>query len=366
MAGPQITVTPQMANQNDPNRKVKIGWVGCGFIGQVAHLVNYLDIPNAEIVALADLRPDLGAQVCHRYNIPRFYSDHNALLEDPEIDAVVAVVRRHHTASVALDVLKSGKHLFAEKPMAPTFAQAEPLALAAKENQLCYSIGFMRRHDEGVQTAKRMLDEVLESGELGALLYLRSYCFAGGDYCNISGYIKTDEPAPNHMIAPIAPDWLPDDKHKDYEHFLNVCSHTLNLVRYLTGKRPSVSHVEYRRPAGGVVVMDFGEYPGVLEFCDISQNRWVEGVEIFFERGSLHLELPPAFLRNQPAQVRMYKETVNGPSQTVVSNPNWTWSFRREDEAFIQDILTGQTPVASGADSLEDHILIEEIWQHLA
>jgi len=348
------------------NNTVKIGWVGSGFVGQVAHLANYAEIPQAEVVALAELRPNLGAKVCQRYGIPRYYENHLAMLEDPEVEAVVAVVRRHHTASVGLDILNAGRHLFTEKPMAPTVEQAERLVATAQANSLCYSVGFMRRHDEGVQIAKGMLDDLIKSGELGPILYVRAYCYAGGDYCNISGYIETDELRPQHQDWPIAPDWLPERLHREYEHFVNVCSHDINLLRFLLGGQPKVSHVEWRRPAGSTILFDWGQYSVVLEFCDIEQNRWREGVEVVFARGQLRLTLPPAFLRNQPSRVELYKEYGKGPGQVIRPEADWTWAFRREDEAFVHDVAASLEPIASGADSLEDMRLIEEVWRHLA
>ena len=84
--------------------KLKLGWVGSGFIGQVAHLSNYIEIPNVEILALAELRPKLGEIACNKYGIPRYYKEHNALLDDPDIEAIVAIVRRQHTAFVALEL----------------------------------------------------------------------------------------------------------------------------------------------------------------------------------------------------------------------------------------------------------------------
>ncbi len=345
--------------------KLKIGWVGSGFVGQVAHLSNYAEIPNAEIVALAELRPKLGALVCRRYGIPRYYENHKALLEDPEVEAVVAIVRRNHTAPVALDVLNAGRHLFTEKPMAQTLNQAERLVSAAEAHGLIYALGFMRRHDEGVQIAKRMLDELQETQELGRVIFTRCYLFAGGDYCNISGYIDTDEPKPTHLIWPVAPDWVPSELHREYETFLNVCSHGVNLIRFLFGPRPRVKHVEYRQQTGGVVVMDFGEFSGVFEWGNVALDFWDEGVEIYFERGRLRLVLPPAFLRNCPAHVELYKDNGKSPGQTICPKPGWTWAFRREDEAFVRDVLAGHQPIASGADGLEDMRMIEDIWRRI-
>ena len=346
--------------------KVKIGWIGAGFIGQVAHLVNYAEIPNAEIVALAELRPQLGQEVCRRYNIPKHYKTHTALLEDPEIEAVVAVVRRHHTGPVALDVLKAKRHLFTEKPMAQTFDQAQRLVQAAEENKLIYAVGFMRRHDSGVQIAKKLLTEFRETGELGAVLFVRFFVSAGGDYCNISGCIESPEPKPMNQIWPIAPGWVPEEMHRQYEHFLNVCSHDLNLIRFMFDQRPKVKFVEYRAHAGSIVVLDYGSFSGVFEWGDTLQpKRWEEGMEIYFEKGRMRLELMPAFLRNQPARVEVYKDKGSLSGEVITFTPDWTWAFRREDEAFVTDVLHRTKPLANGTDALEDLLLLDDIWRHI-
>ena len=345
--------------------KLKIGWVGSGFVGQVAHMVNYAEMADAEIVALAELRPELGRAVCRRYDIPRFYASHKALLEDPDVEAVVAVVRRHHTGPVGLDVLNAGRHLFTEKPMAHTLDQGQRLVAAAAAGGLCYAVGFMRRHDEGVQIYKRLLDELRQTQELGSVLSVRVYLASGEDYCNIGGHVKTDEPRPMHQIWPIAPDWVPEAMHLEYEHFLNVCSHDLNLIRFLFGQRPRVKYVEYRRSAGSVVVLDFGEFSGIFQWGDINQNRWEEGVEIHFERGRLDLELPPAFLRNTPASVKLYKDHGRQPGEVICPTPDRTWAFRREDEAFVENVRQGTQPLAHGEDCLEDMHFLEDVWRHI-
>ena len=69
-------------------RLLRLGYVGCGFMAQKVHLPNLLTTPGCEVVALAELRQELGRKVQERLRIPRLYSDHQALLADPEIDAI--------------------------------------------------------------------------------------------------------------------------------------------------------------------------------------------------------------------------------------------------------------------------------------
>ncbi len=346
-------------------KKLRIGWVGAGFVGQVAHLSNYIEIPEIDIVGLAELRPKLGESVCTKYSIPKLYDDHLSLLEDGNLDAVVAIVRREHTASVALDVLTKGIPLFTEKPMAPTLEQGEMLVRQANKNRCLYSTGFMRRHDEGVKIAKALLDELVATNELGDVLFFRCYCFGGGDYCNISGHTKTSEPQPRHLILPIAPEWLPQTLEKEYESFLNVFVHDVNLIRYLVNHTPAVTHVDYRENSGSIC-FDFGNFPGVFEFAHLDTTRyWEEGVEIVFTNGRLVLELTPAFLRNQPACVKLYKEKSNGTTEMVNPRGDWTWAFKRQAQAFVDNLLNGTESLASGADSLEDLRLVETIWEKI-
>ena len=353
-------------SRNTKKIPVRIGWVGSGFVGQVAHLVNYAGIPDIEIAGLAELRPKLGKQVCERYGIPRYFKNHKELIDNLELDAVVAIVRREHTASVALDVLSKGISLFTEKPMAPTVVQGKKLVEAATKHGSLYVAGFMRRYDQGVQIAKHAFNELVDTGELGDVLFFRSYCFGGGDYCNIDGNQTTEESPPRHRILPISPDWLPPEFEREYETFLNVFVHDINLIRFLVGYTPEIEHVDYR-PHAGSLALNFRGFAGVFEFAHLQTNRyWEEGIEILFSKGRMVIQLPPAFLRNQAAIVKIYKERPQGATETISPTPDWTWAFKRQAEAFVDNLVSNSSSLASGNDSLEDLRFIETVWKKIA
>ena len=65
------------------------------------------------------------------------------MIEEGNYDAIVAIVRRHHTATIAKDVLSSGNNLFTEKPMASTYSQCKELTSIASKKNLLYVIGNM-------------------------------------------------------------------------------------------------------------------------------------------------------------------------------------------------------------------------------
>ena len=345
--------------------KLKLGLVGSGFIGQVAHLMNYDKLKNIEIIGLAELRPKLGELVCNRYGIPKYYPNHKALLDDPDIEAIIAVVRRKHTAAVAFDILEKGFHLFTEKPMAPTVEQGKKLVDLSKRNNCNYVIGYMRCHDIGVQTAKTLLDDIIKSKELGDILYFRSYCFAGKDYCNISGNIQTNEPPPNHDIWPMYPDWLPSNLAEDYEKFLNVFIHDVYLLRYLFNNLPKIQNVHYKT-LSGTINLEYKNFPGTFEFGYLETNRFYsEGVDIYFEHGQLQIKLPPAFLINYPATVLIHKDKPNKPIETNSPTPDWSWSFMRQAESFVENVISGKKSIANASDALQDIEFVENVWKRI-
>lgn len=341
---------------------IGIGFVGGGMIGQLAHIGNFVDLPACRVCAIAELRPELGRQAAERFHIERVYPSHKELLADPAIDAVVVATRRPAIGPIVRDAFNAGKHVLSEKPMAPTRELAESLVKAATAARRKYAIGFMKRHDTGVQLAKKLVDEFRQSGELGRIILMRAYCFGGEFLVGGAEFAMSGEARPEGLeLWPQAPDWIPPPLAADYAWFLNVFVHDLNLLRFFAGATPQVSAVDLRRPNGRLVLFDFGEFSGVLEMAEVGFREWREGIEILFEKGSLRIELPPPLLRNVPARIEL--SYAGERKDTVRPQVPWSWAFRRQAEAFLSDIEADREPLASGRDSLEDMTLVEQIWR---
>ena len=66
------------------DRKPRIGFVGVGSMGQCAHLKNYVTLEDCEVVALAEIREELGRAVAARYGVPKVYPSAEAMLAEEE------------------------------------------------------------------------------------------------------------------------------------------------------------------------------------------------------------------------------------------------------------------------------------------
>lgn len=350
-------------NLEKKNKKIKIGIIGAGFMGQVAHLDNFIKNSNCEIVALAEPREKLREQVCQKYHIPHAFYSHRELLHEVNVDAVVIIVPRNLVGHIAHDCLSAGKHVFTEKPMAANFDEANALVNVAKEKNVIYTIGYMRRHDLGVQKAKALLDEYVQTQVLGKITYVRAHCFDSNPYCNTDGYIVTDEIIPSELQQVVkSPTWLPDKYEKDYAFFLNVFCHNINLLRYFFDESPKgIHHAQLDNQLVRLVLLNYDNFIVSFEAGRSVSRKRDEYYEIYFEKGMLRVDMPPNLLRNMPASVQVYRADKEHVISDYISD--WSWAFQRQAEAFITDVINHQESLASATDALEDMRIIDDIWK---
>ena len=92
-------------------------------------------------------------------------------------------------------------------------------------------------------------------------------------------------------------------------------------------------------------------------------GNWCEGVEIFFQRGRLTIELPPPLLKGTPARVTLQRGGDGNEIETFEVKQGW--SFQRQARAFVDDLREDRVPLANGEDAVEDIRLAETIWKCL-
>lgn len=342
-------------------KKVKIGFVGAGFMSQLAHLPSFVESEGCEVVALAELRPKLREKVADKYRIPKRYSSHKELAEDEEVEAVVALFHYLLNAEVASYLLEKGKDVMVEKPMAFTPELAMKMVEASRRSERLLMIGFMKRYDPGVQLAKRLIEGFLKNGELGEPTFVRVHIFGGEWICNIGSPITTDEPYPPLPDRKI--DWLPSSLWDIYDEFINVASHNLNLLRFLVEGEWEVEDA-FLKGHQLLAVLRNHNLLCSFEYGRLPAHRWDEDLTIYFERGWIRVETPPPLLKNVPARVIVYK-TGEEPQIKEPIAP-WGWGFKRQAEHFVECVRERKTPLSSGEDSLKDMLLAKEVFLKIA
>lgn len=340
------------------DERIRIGFVGAGFMGQLVHLPNLTEMAGCEVVALADRRPMLARRVAERFGVPKTCGSHEELCADASIDAIVQITSDDAHAPVAIDALNAGKHVYLEKPMATNLSDAHRMVEAAERNERQLMVGYMKRFDTGVELARSIIDELRSSGELGTITHARGHCFAGDWVCNAGTPIQTDEPYPEIELRP--PGGLGEKRIRDLYAFNNLYCHNINLMRYLLGEVRELRFASLDGPAR-LMVFTMDGYDAVLELGNVTANFWDEGVKVYFEDGWVDIDTPPPLLKNVPAGVSVYR--AGAIQQHAQPQAPRDWAFRRASAHFVACIRSGAAVRSSGADSIRDQELLEEAFR---
>jgi predicted dehydrogenase len=348
--------------------KLRMGYVGCGFMAQKVHIPNILSIPECELLSIAEIRPELGKRVQARYHIPRLYQSHLELAKDKDIQAVAVSGHFAGQGELAIDLLKAGKDVFLEKPMAVSIVQAERILDAEHQNGRRLMIGYMKRYDGGNLQVKNLLTQFQQTGELGSIRFVRNHGFCGNWTAGLdTPFEQTDEPMPPPAGQSVFPSWMPERFHKSYVSYLQQYTHNINLVRWFLNAEDAVKvkavDLDELDGTSGVVILEIAGVRVVLESGNSTYHGWDEQTYIYLEHGWIATSAPPLLLRNVPATVELYRSD-NGTSRSdLFPSSGWTWSYKEEMKHFITSLLNG-TPFRSPAsDAFADVCVFEDIYR---
>ncbi len=176
-------LAPPASRRSAMNNPLRIGLIGAGQIGN-QHLVGYSKIPEARVVAVADLTAERVDAAKAEYDIPDGYSDYRELLARDDIDAVDVCVHNNKHAPLTIAALKAGKHVYCEKPMAGAYRDAANMLEAARTCGRMLHIQLAMIYTAEARAAKRLIDD----GELGNIYYARSFGFRRRGRPFVDGY----------------------------------------------------------------------------------------------------------------------------------------------------------------------------------
>jgi predicted dehydrogenase len=348
--------------------KLRVGYVGCGFLAQKVHIPNLQSLPECELIAVAEVRPDLGRRVQERFHIPRLYASHLEMAQDSDIQAVAISGHFVGQGELAADMLRAGKHVFVEKPMAVSVIQAQRILQAERASGKRLMVGYMKRYDSGNVLVKHLLDQFRTSNELGAIRYVRCHGFCGNWTAGSSRFVEqSDEPIP--PVDPIIPDWMPPQFYRGYIGYLQQYTHNINLARWFLDASDDVAvklvDLDGQDGMSGLVVLEVGGVRTLIESGQVAYHAWDEHTQVYFERGWVRTDAPPLLLENASASVEVYRSDGDKSSSRSELFPKdgWTWSYREEMRHFVTGALQGEPFRSPASDALTDVRILEEIYR---
>ena len=202
--------------------RLRVGVIGAG-VGAL-HLAAYAQIPQVEIVALAELDDDRVRRVAAEYHVPQTYREYEHLLAAPDIDAVSVCLPNVLHAPVSIAALRAGKHVLVEKPLARNAEEARAIVAAAHAHDRVLMVSFDKRYRNDVQWIRQYID----SGALGQIYYAKAHWMRRAGIPRLGSWFVSKEQAGGGPL-------------------IDLGVHVLDIAMYLMGEpRPlSVSASAY-------------------------------------------------------------------------------------------------------------------------
>ena len=298
------------------SKKIKWGILSTANIGRKAMIPALQASAIAEVTAVASRDADRARQFADELNIPKAYGDYQALLDDPEIDAVYNPLPNHLHQPWSIRAAKARKHILCEKPLALNTQECEEMISAAQANQVLLMESFMYRHHPRIQEAAR----IVRAGELGEIKTIESaFTFRLRDKDDIRYQAEMGGGA-----------------------VMDVGCYCINLSRLIAGREPQAVQAQATWSDSGVDqqlvgLLDFGD--GLLAHfdCGFNQSRRQRAIIAGSEQ---FMVLRDVFVPGtKPTQIHIVRD-----DDTQVHSFEGVDEYRLIAEDFMRAIEKGETP----------------------
>jgi len=312
------------------DRKINLAVIGTGRMGSV-HVRNVARlVPEANLVAICDIRLEAAQPLAEELGIPRVVKDYHELLADKSIEAVLIATSTDTHDFIVRDAAQAGKHIFCEKPLALDLKKINDALAAVKSAGVKLQVGFNRRFDKSF----RKVHEVVASGEIGRPCIFRitnrDPDFPAIEFMRVSGGM-----------------------------FLDMTIHDFDMVRFLSGSEAEEIYTmgailvdpEIGR-AGDVdtCVVTMRLANGALATIDNSRKAvygYDQRVEVFGSAGMV------AVLNRTPdTHVHFAANGVHSATPLYFFLERYADAYVAEMQEFVRCVQAGATPPVTGRDGL--------------
>lgn len=145
--------------------------LGTGRIAESAFVPAVQAIAEAQLVAVLSRDQARGTAFAQKHHIPAAYDNLEALLKNPQVDAVIVATPDASHEPQVIAAAEAGKHVLCEKPMTTTYRGCERMAAAVRRSGITFAMGYNNRFNTGLQQIKALLD----AGAIGAVRYARAF-----------------------------------------------------------------------------------------------------------------------------------------------------------------------------------------------
>ncbi len=227
---------------------IRWGIIGCGDVTEVKSGPGFQKARDSRLVAVMRRNGALAADYARRHHVPRWYDEAEALISDPEVDAVYIATPPSTHKEYVLKVARAGKPVYVEKPMALTYAECQEMVEGCQAAGVPLFVAYYRRALPRFVKVKELID----AGAIGEARLVTMTLYW--------------PPAPEEL-DPAGLHWHVRPEISGGGRFVDVVSHTLDFMDYVLGPirqvRGFAANQGGHYPAEDIVCGAFVFTPGV-------------------------------------------------------------------------------------------------------
>jgi predicted dehydrogenase len=312
------------------NNKIRWGILSTAKIARIQVIPAMQQSGFCEVTAIASRDGQKAEQTAKELGIPKFYASYEALLVDPDIDAIYNPLPNNLHVEYTIKALQAGKHVLCEKPIGLDAEQAQQLLDATKQYpKLKVMEAFMYRFHPQWQKAKAIVD----AGTLGEVKTIHAFF----SYFNIDAANIRNKPEAGGGAL------------------MDIGCYCISFPRYIFGTEPEQAVSLIDRD-----ILDFGDGKSATFSCS-TQLEPYQRVHIFGTKGKLEIEIPV----NSPADVpaKMWLQLNRVIEEITIPAVN---QYTLQSDAFAKAILE-DTPVSTPlTDAVNNMKVIDAIFKSAA
>ncbi|MBN1220618.1 MAG: Gfo/Idh/MocA family oxidoreductase [Anaerolineae bacterium] len=249
-------------------KTIRWGIVGCGNVTEVKSGPGFQRATNSSLVAVMRRNGELAKDYAQRHSVPKWYDDAEALIHDPEVDAVYVATPPTWHKQYTLMAAQIGKPIYVEKPMALNHQECQAMMEACRTANVPLFVAYYRRALPRFLKIKDLVDQ----GAIGEIRFIT---------ITLHRQVQPDEVNPETRPWRVIPDIAGGG------HFVDLAAHTLDLLDYIFGPIQTVqgfaANQGHHYPAEDIVTATFVFEAGIqgvgswcfTSFTDLDLNEIV-------------------------------------------------------------------------------------------
>jgi predicted dehydrogenase len=319
-----------------------IGIIGCGLIGRKR--ANALG--GRRLAACADLDRSLAAALAASASDCLATDDWREVVNHDDVAAVIIATPHHMLAEICAGAIDAGCHVLVEKPAARNADELRPLLRLVEEKKVLVRVGFNHRYHRAVQKMR----EIIDSGALGSLMFLRARYGHGGRV----GYDR---------------EWRAQPLLSGGGELIDQGVHLIDLARWCLGDFVSIEGIAqtcyWDMPVDDNAFLMLRTAKEQTAFLHASCTEWknIFSWELSGKNGKVQIDgLGGSYGVERLTWYRMLPQ-MGPPETTAWEFPMADNSWEVEMNEFFQDIENSRQPVPGLADALAVLDIVDKIYE---